>query len=153
MVHLNEMPAENRDRLVNQEVPVNDGAPWTEPPDIAKARVAIVTTAGLHRKDDRPFRGGAGDYRVIPGDIDLADLRLSHVSTNFDRLAWQHDVNTVFPVDRLRELAAEGAIGSVAAYHYSFMGATPPETMEAAAHDLAQVLKGDDVDIVLLMGV
>jgi hypothetical protein len=39
---------------------------------------------------------------------------------------FQEDWNVVFPLDRLNELAAEGTIGSVAATHYSFMGATDP---------------------------
>ncbi len=33
-----------------------------------RPRVAIVTTAGLHLRGDRPFDSGAADYRVIPGD-------------------------------------------------------------------------------------
>ena len=56
----------------------------------------------------------------------------------------------IFPLDRLRELAAEGAIGSVAATHYSFMGATDPREMEGAAREVAAHLKQDNVDAVLL---
>jgi D-proline reductase (dithiol) PrdB len=153
MVTLAEMPADVRDTLLEQPLPEFAATPWTAPRPLAQTRVAIVSTAGLHRHDDMPFRGGAGDYRIIPGDISLADLRLSHVSTNFDRLGFQQDVNTVFPLDRLRELARDGVIGSVAKYHYSFMGATPPAGMEANARELAGVLKGDKVDTVLLMGV
>ena len=51
--------------------------------------------------------------------------------------------------DRLRELADEGVIGSLAARHFSFMGATPPEQMEAVARDLAPILKADKVDAVV----
>lgn len=153
MVHLHEMPPDVRERLLGQELPDYVETPWSEGPPVNQRRVAIVTTAGLHKEGDRPFRGGAGDYRIIPADIEPSALRLSHVSTNFDRLGWQHDINTVFPIERLHELAGEGAIGSVAGYHYSFMGATPPEAMEPAARELAGVLKGDEVDTVLLMGV
>ena len=56
----------------------------------------------------------------------------------------------MFPLDRLNELAAQGAIGSVAATHYSFMGATDPREMEGAARDVAARLKQDRVDAVLL---
>jgi D-proline reductase (dithiol) PrdB len=38
-------------------------------------------------------------------------------------------MNMAFPIDRLRELVEEKVIGSIAEYHYSFMGATPPEQM------------------------
>ena len=51
---------------------------------------------------------------------------MSHVSTNFDRTGYIQDLNLVFPIERLRELEAAGDIGSVGAYHYAFMGATPP---------------------------
>jgi D-proline reductase (dithiol) PrdB len=94
-----------------------------------------------------------GDYRVIPGTIKARDLVMTHVSTNFDRTGFQQDWNVVFPLERLRELAAEGIIGSVAAYHYSFMGATDPTEMEPAARNLAVLLKGDEVDAALLVPV
>jgi D-proline reductase (dithiol) PrdB len=94
-----------------------------------------------------------GDYRVIPGNIEARDLVMTHISTNFDRTGFQQDWNVVFPLDRLKELAAEGIIGSVAAYHYSFMGATDPAEMEPAARNLAVLLKGDRVDAALLVPV
>jgi D-proline reductase (dithiol) PrdB len=78
---------------------------------------------------------------------------MSHVSTNFDRTGFQQDLNVLFPLDRLRGMAARGEIGSVADYHYSFMGATEPEKMEPAAHTLASLLKNDGVNVVLLVPV
>jgi D-proline reductase (dithiol) PrdB len=56
----------------------------------------------------------------------------------------------VFPLDRLNELAADGVVGSVAATHYSFMGATDPVEMEPHARELAGRLKQDRVDAVIL---
>jgi D-proline reductase (dithiol) PrdB len=94
-----------------------------------------------------------GDYRVIPGDIEAGDLVMTHISTNFDRTGFQQDWNVAFPLDRLKELADQGAIGSVAAYHYSFMGATDPTEMEQAARNLARLLKGNQKDGVLLVPV
>ena len=113
--------------------------------------MALVSTAGLHRRGDRPFGAGAEDYRVIPGDTACGDLVMSHVSQNFDRTGFQQDWNVALPLDRLRELAAAGRIGSVADYHYSFMGATDPQSMEPAAGELARHLHGDGVDAVLLI--
>jgi len=69
---------------------------------------------------------------------------------NYDRTGFQEDRNVVFPIDRLRELVAEGTIGSVAAMHYSFMGATDPIQMEPYARELAGQLKSDQVDAVIL---
>jgi D-proline reductase (dithiol) PrdB len=147
------MPAAARERLINQELPELGDTPCVAGPALAERRIAIVTTAGLHRSDDTPFTSGRGEYRIIPGDIDMRDLVMSHVSTNFDRSGFFQDLNVVFPIERLRELASEGAVGSVAKRHYAFMGATPPEAMEPAVRDLAPVLAEDGVNGVVLAGV
>ena len=127
-----------------------DQRPWVKPPSLAKCRIAIVTTAGVHRKGDRPFGPGATDYRIIPGDTKAADLVMSHQSVNFDRTGFQEDHNIAFPLDRLNELAKQGVVGAVADFHYSFMGATQIRQLEAKAKELAQLLKDDRVDAVLL---
>ena len=150
MVHLREMPEHLRDALVNQDVPTFETTPWTTPKPLSECKVALVSTAGLHRREDTPFGAGAGDYRIIPDDYDMDDLVMSHLSTNFDRTGFYQDVNVAFPVDRLHELADEGVIGSIATRHYSFMGATPPNMMESVARDLAGLLKQDQVDAVVL---
>jgi D-proline reductase (dithiol) PrdB len=128
--------------------------PWVEGPPLRDRRVAIVSTAGLHRREDRPFTFDAGDcYRIIPGDIKATDLIMSHVSTNFDHSGFQQDWNVIFPIDRLRELAKEEIIGSVADFHYSFMGAVDPSQMEQDARNLASVIKKDGVNALLLVPV
>ncbi len=114
-------------------------------------RVAIVSTAGLHRRDDRNFHGGATDYRIIPADVDLAELAMSHVSVNFDRSGFQQDVNLVFPLDPLRALADAGEIASVAQWHYSFMGATDPVQFEETGAQVGKLLKNDNVTCALLI--
>ena len=127
--------------------------PWVAGPPLARRRVAIVTTAGLHMRGDLPFdSSGAGyDYRVIPGDVSPADLLMSHLSVNFDRSGFQADRNVVFPLDRLQELVRDKIVGSVAAFHYSFMGAiTRLALYEASARALAGLLRKDRVDAVLL---
>jgi D-proline reductase (dithiol) PrdB len=128
------------------------GRAWVKPPQLAKARIAIVTTAGLHRRGDRPFGPSARstDYRVIPGATPAAGLVMTHQSVNFDRSGFQEDHNVVFPIDRLNELAQDGAIGSVAEYHYAFMGAAPIRELQPKAMELAGLLKQDKVDAVLL---
>ena len=153
MVHLHEMPAPARERLINQELPEFAETPCIAGPPLAERRIAIVTTAGLHRSADAPFTPGRGEYRIIPDDVDLRDLVMSHVSTNFDRTGFFQDLNVVFPIERLRELRDRGAIGSIAQRHYAFMGATPPNAMEAVAADLAGILKRDGVDGIVLAGV
>ena len=52
---------------------------------------------------------------------------MSHISVNVDRSGFQQDFNVDFPVERLKEMAVDGEIGSVADFGYSFMGATDSE--------------------------
>ena len=148
-----ELPDFERKYLDSIPLPRFEDSPWTEGPPLNERRIAIVSTAGLQRKADRPFAEGFADFRVIPGDVEADDLVMSHISVNFDRSGFQQDLNVVFPIDRLRELAADGAIGSVADYHYSFMGATDPQEMEPTVRHLAGLFKGDAVDGVLLVPV
>ena len=70
------------ERLAGRYTAPFEETPWVEAPKLVDARVAIVTTAAIHRSDDRPFAGHVGDYRVIPGDIDYQDLAMTHSSTH-----------------------------------------------------------------------
>ena len=125
--------------------------PWITPKPLAQSRIALLTTTGLHRRQDPPFVPGALDYRLIPGDIDPADLVLSHISPNWDRTGLQADLNVVLPLDRLRELAAAGEIGSVAQWHYSIMGGLPyPEQLEDTGREIGRLMKREGVDAAVL---
>ena len=128
--------------------------PWVaDARPLSERRIAIVSTAGLQRRGDRPFAADAADYRVLPADSTAANVVMSHASLEYDRTGFQQDLNVIFPIDRLRELAAERLIGSVADFHYSVMGATSPDEMEPAAHRLSALFKADAVDTVLLVPV
>jgi D-proline reductase (dithiol) PrdB len=128
--------------------------PFVGGPPLSRRRVAIVTTAGLHRRDDRPFLYDDADfYRVIPGDVQASDLVMSHFSAAFDRSGFQRDCNVVFPIDRLREMEAEGIIGSLADFHYSFRSRNAREDTPAPIREIAGLLKKDSVDAVLLFPV
>ena len=129
-------------------------APWVTPPKLTDAMIAIVSTAGLHRRSDTPFVVGGVDYRLMPRDVDFADVVASHVSTNFDRSAFQQDPNIWFPINRLQEMAQEGEIGGVSKWHYSFMGAQPNhEALASAGEEVGRLLAADEVDVALLVPV
>jgi D-proline reductase (dithiol) PrdB len=153
MVRLADLPDSEATLLRDLPCPIYDTEPWVEGPPLAERRVAVVSTAGLQCRGDRPFAMGSADYRVIADDTPAADLMMSHVSTNFDRSGFEQDFNVMLPLDRLREMAAAAEIGSLARYHYSFMGATDPGSMEQTARHLADVLKADNVDACLLIPV
>ncbi len=154
MVRLEQLSEPERKFLERVSCPTFETSPWAEGPPLNQRRVAIISTAGVHRRGDRPFTVNTGDYyRVIPGNIRANDLVMTHISTNFDRSGFQQDWNVAFPLDRLRELAEEGAIGSVADFHYSFMGAHNPMSLEQPARGIAGLLKKDGVDAALLLPV
>ena len=144
-----DVPDPDRSHRAETECPRFGARPWVAGPPLKQRRVAIISTAGLQRRGDRPFGFRSTEYRVILEDGD-DDIVMSHVSTNFDRSGFQKDLNVIFPLDRLREMAADGVIGSVAKYHYSFMGATEPTDLEPVAGALAGPLKEDQVNAVLL---
>lgn len=154
MVRLENVSEEERKLLLSLPCPVYETTPWVEAPPLKQMRLALVTTAGLHMRSDRPFQLDPNDfYRVIPGDVQANDLVMSHLAASFDRSAYQRDLNTVFPIDRLREMAKEGVIKSLADFHYSVSSAHRPEDFKAPAFEIAGLLQKDRVNAVLLLPV
>ena len=155
MVRLADLPDNDREHHVARLkiMPQLDTPKLVGGVSLSKRRVAIITTAGLHLRGEQAYdsQGSGIDYRIIPANTPEKDLVMSHVSVNFDRSGFQADVNVVFPLDRLKELASQKLIGSVANFHYSFMGAIWPITKyEAKVRALAALLKQDHVDAVIL---
>ena len=77
--------------------------PYKKP--VKESVFALVTTAGVHLKTQEVFDVEAGDptVRLIPSDCKDDDLMISH--THFDRADADKDVNCVFPLTRVKELA------------------------------------------------
>jgi D-proline reductase (dithiol) PrdB len=102
------------------ETPVFESTAFTTPPPLRDATVALVTTASLHHPDQDDFAPSDTGYRVLDGS--RRDFMTGHWSPNFDATGFAMDLNVVFPVDRLAELAADGVIGRVADHHLSYAG-------------------------------
>ena len=132
-------------------VPEFDDPAWVTPKPLSESTVAIVTSAALHRASDQGFAAADTEYRLLPSDA--RDLVLGHWSPNFDRTGVAIDLNVVYPIDRLEELAADGTIGAVAPRHASFAGNQPDDVavirMDSGPRAAAE-LKADGVDVVLL---
>lgn len=153
MPSLDNVPQATRTNLLTMPVDLNSTSPFTVPRKPLKdARLAIVTTAGLHLREDRPFTGGDPTFRRIPSDAAAADIVQSHTSLGFDRTAVIGDINVVFPIDRLCEMVADGHIGEFGPAFYSFMGAQRDITRikTETAPEVAALLKTEGVDVVLL---
>ena len=136
----------------------HDDTPWTPmAKPLSESKVALVTTAGLHVRGDKPFiaehtKGGDPSYRTIPRSAGAADIIQSHTSLGFDHTGIYRDVNVTFPIDRLQELVDQKMIGSLSYNYYSFMGALRDVTgiIEESGPEVARRLKGEGVDVVLL---
>ena len=145
MARLEDLHPDLAEFLRKHEHPSIDTGAWRSGPPPAERRVALISSAGLRRRDDRPFGESSVDYRVIPFE-NRNEVVQDHLSASHDRTGFHQDLNVVFPLDRLAELAERGEIASAADYHYSFMGATDPVKMEPAARQLAATLRADRVD-------
>lgn len=124
---------------------------WVIPIPLAEAKVAIVTSAALYPVGDASFSATDTGYRLI--DSDRRDLIMGHWSPNFDHTGIKLDLNVVYPIDRLEELAQRGIIGSVAPRHVSFAG-NQPDDLATVRLDTgpaaAAALRQDGVDVVIL---
>jgi D-proline reductase (dithiol) PrdB len=121
--------------------------------ELSKATIAIVTAAGVHRRDQSAFNiaDELGDltFRIISGDAATSDLMVTH--HHYDHTDADQDINVVFPLDILRELHSEGFIGGVAKEHIGYMGYTMQlkqmyeETAPAIAEEISKRSRADAV--------
>ena len=156
MPRLERLPELQRKSSLAHPCLLNDSAPFTHlQRALSQSRLALVTTAGIHLRGDRPFTGGDQSFRAIPADTAPSDIVQSHASIGFDRTAFQRDVNVVFPLDRVREFVERGEIGSLSRTYFSFMGAQRPpydRLLQETGPEVAQQLRADGVDVVFLTG-
>jgi D-proline reductase (dithiol) PrdB len=125
--------------------------------ELAKSSIAIVTAGGVHLRDQQPFQIGddMGDltYRLIPQDVDSSQLMITH--DHYDHADADKDINIVFPIDLLREMATEGFIGGISRKHVGYMGYTMQlkQMYEITAVEIAnEIDKGSGADAVILTG-
>lgn len=131
--------------------------PWTPViKPLVDSKIALVTTAGVHHPSQAPFDmhdpSGDASYRVI----DTQTIETNYVITHdyYDHRGADQDLNVVFPITRLREMAAGKIVGSVAPRHFSFMGhikgAHLAHLTDTSAPAAAAALLRDQVNAVLL---
>jgi D-proline reductase (dithiol) PrdB len=122
--------------------------------------IALVSTAGVARNDDRPFDQererrdpwwGDPTFRIIPLGTTERDIRIYHL--HIDPRFGEADLDVVLPMRRLTELAGDGIVGRAAARHYSIMGyiLDPEVLVEETAPALAARMRADHVDAAALV--
>jgi D-proline reductase (dithiol) PrdB len=127
---------------------------------LCECTVALVSTAGVARNDDRPFDQegerrnpwwGDPSFRTIPLGTTEKDVKLYHM--HIDPRFGEADLDVVLPMRRLSELAAERVVGRAANTHYSIMGyiLEPRELVEHTAPAIAERMRAEQVDAAALV--
>ena len=133
-------------------VPITPPPVWTPvTKELKDMVIALATAAGVHLKTDKRFNlAGDTGYRVVPDTAKPEDLMVSH--GGYDNSDVNKDINCMFPIDRIHELAAEGFIRACAPVHAGFMGGGGNQ--EKFKHEtgpaIAEMFKNEDVDAVIL---
>jgi len=137
--------------------------PWTPlSRPLSEARIALVSTAALSMRIDRPFDTegeranpwwGDPSYRVIPRTATEGDVVASHL--HIETAYLEQDLDVVLPLRRLTELEDEGVIGSAAPSHYSVQGylLDPTEFLATNVPAIAERMKRDEVDAAVFLPV
>ncbi len=119
---------------------------------MAEAKVALVTTAGVHLRSQQPFNVEAGDHTVhfIPAKTMNDDLVITH--THFDRADADQDIECVFPLATLTTLVEDKVIGAVAETHYGLMGYIPETSglMATSIPAMIHQLEQEQINLVIL---
>ena len=133
-----------------------DTSPWSASnKPLSETRLALISSAGIFRDDQEPFDPWAVNdlsFRQIPTDTPNERLRLHH--NYFDHRDAAKDLNCVFPVQRLKELEAEGYIKSLAPVAIALgMGRLYKRTalQNETASQIVEILKQEGTDSVLLV--
>lgn len=117
---------------------------------LSDSTVVLISTGGVHVRGDRPFNlNGDPTFRTIPKDVPSGDLAISHQA--YDRTDALRDINLVFPIERLRELAGERVIGRLAEDHYGFGLMGSAKRLLPAMKDVARRIAEPGVDLALLV--
>jgi D-proline reductase (dithiol) PrdB len=150
MARLEDIPEASRNGIIGAELPVIEGEPFVAGPPLSERKIAILSTAALFPRSGEPLLHNSGDYLELPASLPNSEILMSHVSINYDRSGWQRDINVAYPIDRMKELADEGVIGSVSDVNFTVMGATDPRKMMESVDSIAARVKRDQIDSVFL---
>jgi len=133
-----------------------DSSPWQSfEKSLSQVRLALVSSGGIFKQDQSPFDPWAVNdlsFREIEVDVDFSSLKLNH--NYYDHRDALKDFNCVFPVDRLKELADSGFIGSLAPKAISLgMGRLYKRTalQKETVPKILEVLKAHNTEAVLLV--
>ena len=126
-------------------------APLRKP--LAECRLTFVSTSGVQPKGTMPFDTvhPVGDYsfRRAPSAARADELEIHQLK--YPTAGAHRDLDVIFPIERLRELAAEGVIGGLTEHFFTFIGYNmDAERLERTlAEEIAAAVSEEGADIAL----
>jgi D-proline reductase (dithiol) PrdB len=147
-------------RVVNERYPGSMITKKTRVPlaklkkPLSESRLTFVSTAGVQPSGTLPFDTAhpVGDYtfRRVPSSSKPADLEIHQLK--YPTAGAELDLNVIFPIERLQELAKEKIIGGLTTNFFSFIGYNmDAERLERTlADDIAEAVEAEKPDVVLL---
>jgi len=121
---------------------------------LPESRLTFVSTAGVQPKGSMPFDTvhPIGDYtfRRVPSGSKPTDLEIHQLK--YPTVGAKRDLNVIFPIERLQELAKEKVIGGLTTNFFSFIGYNmDAERLEQTlAEDIADAVEAEKPDAALL---
>ena len=119
-----------------------------------ESRLTFVSTARVQPKGTLPFDTvhPVGDYtfRRVPSNSKPGDLEIHQLK--YPTFSAERDLNVIFPLERLQELASEGVVGKLAPNFFSFIGYNMDAEMleRTLAEDIAEAVESEGSDLALL---
>ena len=125
---------------------------------LSKSRITIITTAAPYRPDKgdqgprAPYNAAAKFYTVYSGNTAQDhDLRISHIAIDRKHTTAE-DSAAYFPLTELRQRAASGRIGSVAArFHGAPTNRSHRVTLQVDCPESVARCRADEVDAAILV--
>jgi len=134
----------------------NEGVPPFAPlsREVSRSRLLLIASGGIYRSGQVAFHHKDDvSFREIPSDVDTGELRTSHFA--YDQTAARRDPNVVFPIEPLRALVKEGALGGLCDDVLTFMGGiySQRRLREELVPRLLENARGQAPDLALLVPV
>jgi len=121
---------------------------------LSECRLTFVSTAGVQPVGSVPLDTAhpIGDYtfRRVPSSARPSDLEIHQIK--YPTVGAHEDLNVIFPIERLQELAAQRILGGLTPDFFSFIGYNmdPDRVERDLAPAMADAVEGQSADIALM---
>jgi D-proline reductase (dithiol) PrdB len=121
---------------------------------LSESKLTFVSSAGVQPVGTMPFDTvhpiGDYTYRNVPSNLNPDELEIHQLK--YPTVGANQDINVIFPIERLQELAQEGIVGGLTENFFSFIGYNmdPDQLEQKLAEDIADAVVKDNADIALL---